>query len=952
MNQDKKKGLALSKIMEICGSILFYLVLLDVAVETFLSGSPLRWRVAAAVVVYFAITVGIWRGLPSVWRRFSWPSRLAASFFVLLGLMVFSVWIPGGMEQGIRMVGLSTPRVLCLVAAAAIALAATVLVRSPLVPKPGKWVIAGLSVYGLAAVIMGAWNQIAYRQLLLGKSFIVRLPFWLQGTFIGLLVIVPVSFAVGGIGLVLRRTTPGWRSRRVWVQSGLLVAALNLAVSGLIPPSVQTRSGSDNLTSRSALSLPVEAELKSGGSIETPVPRTPERPPENIASEIDRILQQIPETQFDPAAFGRALGAGVEPAFFYVRDHIRYEAYSGVLRGAKCAYWTGAANSFDRSLLLAELLNGKGIATRFAAGKLSRGQCEKLFDHIFDAPRASIAETESPGANLFKEQSDQFSRSVQARARRDYAAIRRALGNSLPTLKQSRDDILKDMEMHLWVQAEVNGQWIDLDSSFPDAEPGKSTCGLDTTFAKIPDEFHQRVTLRVQSEWLSGEELSQETVLRAAFNAEFLHDRPTFLIHIAASGAGSALLGSSGGQGEWKPALLVGGELHIGEAVSLGGAKSEGGGIGGLFGRAFSTPAEFVGESLEIEIAFPDGRREVCRRSLADRAGPGWRSSRPFDRAALRPLPSNADGPIAVQTIHNIWFSSGSHDAVAYFQNVRELSQIQPDDAQGRIFADISKVLPAQNLPLIIWTDQAVIPALNDKPMLRFYPDSPRVIIMSLGPDIKPGWSFLQVDLRRDRLRGISRREEAEGELTEHKLWYGALEGALEHEFIALQAICLSGEPTGVESTSQLLDADGAICIMPGDSQRVHELVSRTKTEARIKEALASGAVLVVPKAALHGDKTGWWQVRPGGDSEAVFEELNFADWRNPYANGAKGGVYLVDENTLRSKRISGNEYGTVTGEVAVKTIDKATIIKEVLWGIAGAAVVAAIVYGIVSKKK
>ena len=87
---------------------------------------------------------------------------------------------------------------------------------------------------------------------------------------------------------------------------------------------------------------------------------------------------------FDPDLRARELGDGVEPAFTFVRDQVRYEPYAGALRGAKCAYVTGAANAVDRSLLLARLLEQKGIATRFARGRLANAEAEKLLSRTFE----------------------------------------------------------------------------------------------------------------------------------------------------------------------------------------------------------------------------------------------------------------------------------------------------------------------------------------------------------------------------------------------------------------------------------------------------------------------------------------------------------------------------------------------------------------------------------------
>src|SRR5437773_1706085 len=60
-----------------------------------------------------------------------------------------------------------------------------------------------------------------------------------------------------------------------------------------------------------------------------------------------------------------------------------------------------------------------------------------------------------------------------ARAHHDYDLLRSALGASVPAAAApTHDALVKEIEAHAWVQAQVNGQWIDLDPSFPDSTVG------------------------------------------------------------------------------------------------------------------------------------------------------------------------------------------------------------------------------------------------------------------------------------------------------------------------------------------------------------------------------------------------------------------------------------------------------------------------------------------------
>src|SRR5208282_5967407 len=83
-------------------AIALYIAVIDAAVETVLGGSPVRWWVVGAVAVYLAASVGLWRYRPSLWRRMGWSGSASTSFFLLLGLLAFTVWLPGGLTDGIR----------------------------------------------------------------------------------------------------------------------------------------------------------------------------------------------------------------------------------------------------------------------------------------------------------------------------------------------------------------------------------------------------------------------------------------------------------------------------------------------------------------------------------------------------------------------------------------------------------------------------------------------------------------------------------------------------------------------------------------------------------------------------------------------------------------------------------------------------------------------------------
>ena len=76
-------------------ALLFYLILLDAAVETFISGSPVRWWVVPTVLTYLAVSGALWWLAHPLWRAYGWGTKAVVSFFVLIGLLALTVWRPG-----------------------------------------------------------------------------------------------------------------------------------------------------------------------------------------------------------------------------------------------------------------------------------------------------------------------------------------------------------------------------------------------------------------------------------------------------------------------------------------------------------------------------------------------------------------------------------------------------------------------------------------------------------------------------------------------------------------------------------------------------------------------------------------------------------------------------------------------------------------------------------------
>src|SRR5438445_158635 len=79
--------------------------------------SPVRWWIMIPVAVYLSGSIALWWRGHSLWSRTEWKTKATISSLVLLGLLAFTVWLPGGLTQGLKLVGQSTSTVLAVVTA-------------------------------------------------------------------------------------------------------------------------------------------------------------------------------------------------------------------------------------------------------------------------------------------------------------------------------------------------------------------------------------------------------------------------------------------------------------------------------------------------------------------------------------------------------------------------------------------------------------------------------------------------------------------------------------------------------------------------------------------------------------------------------------------------------------------------------------------------------------------
>ena len=349
---------------------------------------------------------------------------------------------------------------------------------------------------------------------------------------------------------------------------------------------------------------------------------------------------------FDVAALARKVGADQLAALAFVRDHIADEIYPGVLRGPAGTLQAGAGNDLDKSLLLAALLSGSSQRVRFARCTLASGAAERRVAAMFGTsavPRADddvgaafgIALTD---AGLFKARSAEIvAARQQARqwlhaailrtARDDLEAVRAALGRAgiAPAPSPPDPRIMEDAKEHYWLQVAGGDTWTDLDPSAPGAPPGGTLCAAGETFDSLPDTSYQTVTLALRNQYIEGQGLRDDTVLRHRFKVSDLYGQVVTIVNVGVPPESTLL--QNGRLERFVPFAKTWNEVAVGtEFAALPSAEVTAAAASDALGGGEDPPV-LGAQWLDFVIEAP-GRRTTGSRALVDLIAPSERQSK------------------------------------------------------------------------------------------------------------------------------------------------------------------------------------------------------------------------------------------------------------------------------------------------------------------------------------
>lgn len=698
-----------------------------------------------------------------------------------------------------------------------------------------------------------------------------------------------------------RRRASGWLGL-VRVHAPRAVAVIALAVVALATGPL-ARAQSTPTNAPPPLVLPSAADLAAHTAL---VPASAPTPPAggfDLVAVEDAALAQadmLPAEAWEVDALAEALGIEPEGVFTFVRDHIAFDPYPGVLRGAEGTLAARAGNAWDRALLLRALLEHHGYLTRLAVGELD--------DATIDALLAAAAQG-APQPLNDPHPATVVPIDVQAlatRAWRDHAlltqtleaaGVAQALGAGSAEPGAASGDVVPDpraaIRSHVWVQVEqLDGSWLDLDPSLPGATPGTTLTTATSTAEEPPAEAYHHVVVRVLAETLEDDALQESVVLEAPMVAADAGRSETWLyFQPEVQGIGGGILQAMG-EANWLPVLLVNGKTTTGTAFPLG----SGGGddfFGGFLGGG---GAQLTRLRLELLARAPDGTERVGRRLLYDRVDPALREAGAVTAESLAALPDEGT-PAALSSLHHVLVSTGG-------MNPRE-------QAIGRAFAanfagndlqaeDAAAAYPLQDLLFPLAVADQTLPLASERivvdgmsrPGMRAYVGGARVYLVSLSPfaGVEGGTASI-VDLALD---GVSfAGADGGGEAARQRLWYGVLQGALETEMTLARARAV--DPATAELASVSLRMNEALTVLqPGEAD------AAPPAAAELRDALRSGDVAV--SVGAPGPSGAFWAIEPAtGATRSVIEpglRIGFIGGGN-YTNSSPGGPrYVIDPET------------------------------------------------------
>jgi hypothetical protein len=524
-----------------------------------------------------------------------------------------------------------------------------------------------------------------------------------------------------------------------------------------------------------------------------------------------------------------------EEAFKFVRDAIRTEPSRFPLKTPDGVRSGRSGNSLEKALLLGQILQESGLTVQIAEGKLDVRAATKLVGSLF------------PAGKTFSYKKD------------------------VPVSTPVEDpQLIAAVKRHFWVQKADGDNWVDLDPSFPGAEPGQAFAPVENTFEPSDEALKTGVSIVLEcTEADSGE---PQQVLSWEGKMDKVANQPLSLTVVAKfqkaaaeeseeedEGAGG-VFGALGGESSKTKKGTAGDKVTYNAALTVRGD--------GLVDGQFS-PEKGEIAKLVLKIKF-ESLGEVVSES---------------ERILFEKTAKNVEAPIFQR--HAILIAPNRIPAEVWQSRLKAVSD-------KNLLADVksqveeikkslkSKKVSQNTLEKSAELEQKMGPELGFLLTMIFastsddqtekegaalsvstYYQVPRILICSFSGDQKT--SEAAVDLRQDRIEAVPLPGQALS--MKHTFLYGrgVMESILEGKLLEL----LTGKPALTTAALMQEAAQRGIPIRSYSSlekENFRKMGPPGSVAEKIFSVLDSGRVVIIPEKSIEwaGQKRwGWWDVDP-----------------------------------------------------------------------------------------
>lgn len=523
-----------------------------------------------------------------------------------------------------------------------------------------------------------------------------------------------------------------------------------------------------------------------------------------------------------------------EEAFKFVRDNIRTEPSRFPLKTPDGVRWGRSGNTLEKALLLAQLLQENGLTVQIAEGELDDQAAEELLASIFPAGK-------------------EFS-------------FKKDVPVSIPA---ENPNLIAAVKRHFWVQKANGDDWVDLDPSFPQAQPGQAFASLKNTFEPSDEALKTKVSIVLK--YTAADSAEPEAVLSWEGKLEEVANQAVSLTIVAefrkaaeegeeeAEGA-AGVFGALGGQSSGKKKSQAGEATSYNATLAVSGEGVADGQISPENGEFNKLVLKIKFEGLEEVVS--ESERVLFEKTERKTAAPI------FQRHAILIAPNR----IPAEGWQNQLKEVSNPDTLADIKkqvegikkslNAKKISRDTLEKSTGleqKMGTELGHLL---NMIFASTSDDQTVQEGNALSISAYY-QVPRILITTFSGDQDK--SVASIDLRQDRIEAVPLPGQALNMKQTFLYGRGLMESILEGKLLEL----LAGKPALTTAALMQEAARRQIPIRIYSRLEKDSLQKAGPPESvakKIFSALDAGRIIVIPEDGIEWEgqrRWGWWDINP-----------------------------------------------------------------------------------------